>query len=404
MSNLREELEASYDRHPAFGIGVRPSSLDGAHLREFSAAYESLAAYAARMSSACHADAVQRCGDLFETLWTRLVEQGADGHEKRFFLELGAEVRRLLGEELAFYRMGPKAYDIGFRAKGALEDALSLHRERHYFGRLSTPAVEKILALSAQKLDRFRAVAAAGKFRRDELTLGQGNEIRGIMAVLNAEFARSGVLDALAAYSGQRVWVNGLALELSVPQSKWWESSMPELSRPPHTVYAHLDEAIANPKAIVYLTDVTHGHGPTSCYPHAFDDLALNPLQALVGRVVANVGSRADSPLCAYYEKRYHQSMSSERFRHHFLRLPRELRFNSHFGWDVMPDSDAEKDLLARERHMIGGAGTYIVFDGARLLHRGGMPQKGERVALQVVFGKSSILRRVARNVRGAMR
>jgi hypothetical protein len=403
MSNLREELEESYNRHPAFGIGVRPLCMSAADLQEFSAAYESLAEYAARMSPTCFAATQARCEELFVTLWRSFEGQCSEQHERWFFAELGAEVRRLLAEELAFHRVGRRANGISFGAKDSLGGALSLHRERHFFGCLSVPAVKRILALGAPHLDRFRTVAAAGKFRRDDLTLNQGDEIRAIMAILNAEFARNGVLDALAAYSGQRVWVNGLALELSVPQSRWWESAMPDLPRPPHTVYAHLDEAIANPKAIVYLTDVTHGHGPTSCYPHAFDDLALNPLQALVGRVVGNVGNRAESPLREYYEKRYHQSMSSERFRRHFLRLPSELRFNSHFGWDVLPDSDVEKNLAARERHMIGGPGTYIVFDGARLLHRGGMPQVGERIALQVVFEKTSFLRRFVRNVRSAI-
>jgi hypothetical protein len=404
MSQLRQQLDESYDRHPSFQLGVAPASIDEARIREFTATYESLAEYASRMSSTRYANASAHCMTLLGDIWRGLREQGADEYEQRFFDELGAEVRRLLGEELALHHLGPSAQDIRFSAEGSLAGALSLHRERHYFERLSTPSVEKILSLGAPHLARFRAAAAAGKFKRDDLTLSQGNDIRGIVSVLNGDFARSGVLDALAAYSGQRVWVVGVALELSVPHSKWWESSLPDLPRPPHTVYAHLDEAIANPKAIVYLTDVTRGHGPTSCYPHAYEDLALNPLQALVGRVLGGVGNRADSPLRAYYEKSYHQSMTSERFRRHFLRLPRELRFNSHFGWDVMPDSDAERNLAARERWMIGGPGTGIVFDGARLLHRGGMPQEGERIALQVVFGKSSLLRRVVRNVRGALR
>jgi hypothetical protein len=403
MNNLRTELEESYDLHPAFGLG-RPVELNHGDLENFTEAYGYLADFGARMSSQCYAESARLCANQLEVAWKPLIEQAADENERLFFTELIAEVRRLLAEEISCFRVRLTAKGIGFAAEGAKGDALRLHRERHFFGSLPPAAVAEILSLGSAHLDRFRAAAAAGRFKRDDLTLSQGNEIRGIMAILNAQFARSGVLDALAAYSGQRVWVNGLAMELSVPHSRWWDSALPNLPRAPQTVYAHLDEAIANPKAIVYLSDVTNGHGPTSCYPGAFDDLALNPLQALVGRVVGNVGNRVDSPLSSYYQKSYHQSMTSERFRQHFLRLPRALRFNSHFGWDVLPGSRAESSLAARERFMIGRAGTYLVFDGARLLHRGGMPHVGERIALQVLFASTGVLRRVARNIRSILK
>jgi hypothetical protein len=403
ISKLREELEESYDLHPAFGPG-RPVVLNDQDLSRFSEAYGHVADFGARMSAACFSESAGLCMDLHDVLWKPLVAQCADDHERLFFNELIVHVRRLLAEEISCFRGSLTAKNIEFSAEGAKADALRLFRERYFFGSLPPAAVAEILSLGSAHLARFRAAAAAGRHKRDDLTLSQGNEIRGIMAILNAEFARSGVLDALAAYSGQRVWVNGLAMELSVPHSRWWESALPSLPRAPQTVYAHLDEAIANPKAIVYLSDVTSGHGPTSCYPGAFDDLALNPLQALVGRVVGNVGNGVDSPLLSYYQKSYHQSMTSMRFRQHFLRLPRVLRFNSHFGWDVLPGSRAESSLAARERFMIGRAGTYLVFDGARLLHRGGMPQEGERIALQVLFAKTGFLRRFARNVRSALK
>jgi hypothetical protein len=35
---------------------------------------------------------------------------------------------------------------------------------------------------------------------------------------------------------------------------------------------------------------------------------------------------------------------------------------------------------------MTGPPGKFIVFDGSQLLHRGGLIEAGERIALQVVF------------------
>jgi hypothetical protein len=68
------------------------------------------------------------------------------------------------------------------------------------------------------------------------------------------------------------------------------------------------------------------------------------------------------------------------------MSLPRELRFNSHFGWDVMPGGELESRMKAEEIVMTGPAGKFIVFDGSQLLHRGGLIEAGERVVLQVVF------------------
>jgi len=51
---------------------------------------------------------------------------------------------------------------------------------------------------------------------------------------------------------------------------------------------------------------------------------------------------------------------------------------------------------------MTGPAGTFIVFDGARLLHRGGLIELGERIALQVVFFPDVPF--VKRAVRGVVR
>lgn len=145
---------------------------------------------------------------------------------------------------------------------------------------------------------------------------------------------------------------------------------------------------------------MTEQNGPTGCYPHAYEAMNLNPLQELIGRIVGNVGSNPVSPLKAYYAKQYHQSVGSENFRRHFMRLPESLRFNSHLGWDVMPGCELEQKLADGERKMTGPAGMFIVFDGARLLHRGGLMQEGERVALQVIFSDVTFVERAMAKVK----
>jgi hypothetical protein len=150
----------------------------------------------------------------------------------------------------------------------------------------------------------------------------------------------------------------------------------------------------------VYLSDVLGVNGATSCYPRTYEALGLNSLQDLVGRVIGIVGSNDQSPLYYFYDKQYHQSMSSEAFRRHYMRLPPEMRFNSHFGWDVFPSSAIESSMVQAERVMTGAAGKFMVFDGAQLVHRGGLIQAGERIALQVIFSAGGLRRRVIKKIR----
>lgn len=82
------------------------------------------------------------------------------------------------------------------------------------------------------------------------------------------------------------------------------------------------------------------------------------------------------------------------------MRLPECLRFNSHMGWDVAPGSELESSLASNERKMTGPAGTFIAFDGARLLHRGGLMQEGERLALQVIFSDLTFTERAVGKVK----
>jgi hypothetical protein len=89
--------------------------------------------------------------------------------------------------------------------------------------------------------------------------------------------------------------------------------------------------------------------------------------------------------------------MGSSNFRKHFMLLPESLRFNSHFGWDILSGSKLENVIADREELMLGAPGKFVVFDGSRLLHRGGLIEEGERLVLQVVFWpKVPALKRVA--------
>ena len=89
-----------------------------------------------------------------------------------------------------------------------------------------------------------------------------------------------------------------------------------------------------------------------------------------------------------YYNFDSFQLLENSKFKEHFNKLPYNLRFNSHFGWDIVSGSQKEKEALWVEQKIIGAAGTFVIFDGSRLVHSGGLVEKDYRIALQIIFGK----------------
>ena len=124
--------------------------------------------------------------------------------------------------------------------------------------------------------------------------------------------------------------------------------------------YAHIDESITKPKAIIYLNDVDNNNGPTSCYPGLLEKLKISPIQEVIGRVIGHIGSSPNSVLRNYYNRESSFISSSKEFRRHFMRLPSQIRFNSHIGWDILPESNLESAFISSEKRITGKAGTFI--------------------------------------------
>jgi len=400
MLDLKTTAAHSYGEHPAFRFDTTSWKLSVDHLAAFNDTYDVAREMGSVLSRTSYAAIRRDCLHALDVVFTSLREQGADEFEGFFLRELRSGCIRLLNEELAWYARQPQSRFIDLKNQKSRQDAVQLQTARYYFGRLPQSAVDELRGLASVELIHFKANVSAGKLRREDLSINSGPTVRALRNVLDREFKLLGALDAASALTGRKTRVIGLALELSVPQATWWSNAIEGLARPPRTLYAHLDETISCPKSIVYLTDVTEKNGPTGCYPGAYEAMNLNPLQEIIGRVVGSVGSSPGSPLRDYYAKQYHQSMNSEKFRRHFMRLPQALRFNSHIGWDVAPGSELESSLADNELKMTGPAGTFIVFDGARLLHRGGLMQQGERLALQVIFSDMTFAQRVLGKVK----
>lgn len=387
--SLKSELPVNYLVHPAFLGQQAWAEPDESLFNKFSMLYQQLSKSGARLSSREFAKIVGQALTCIEQVFQTLKLQTEDPYEGLFLTELEGSVKGLFQSEAAYF--------VGANSDAQISLANSVSPSGHFelgllsrygFGKLHRSVIEEILSVGSKHLKQFRDNAAQGLTTREHLSVNTGLEVEAIKGILDREFTRNGVLQAVSEYAGRKMRVYGVAFELSVPVSTWWRHLFAEPIEAPKTLYAHLDESIEHPKAIVYLTDVAEVNGPTSCYPGIYEQLGLNPLQELIGRIINTVGNAEISPLSDYYKKAYHQSMSSENFRKHFMRLPESLRFNSHLGWDILAGSPMETSFKRVEQCLLGDAGTFIAFDGAKLFHRGGLISEGERVALQVVFSE----------------
>lgn len=385
MKNL---LSRNYRKHPAFIFDENPWRIDTNDLNMFSALYNLMNQKGGAYNRTDLKSIKQESFFMLKKIFSTMKSQANYRHEKYFLDELENKCIRLLDQESSWYGRTCSRNTIKLKTTFQKKNLSKLINDYFFIGHLSEKVISEILSLSEDQISIFKNNQELGKLKRTDLSVNRGELVRKIIKILNNEFSRLGVLKVISAYTGIRMHVSGCALELSVPDATWWKNSIPLVGKGPKTMYAHLDEGIGFPKAIAYLTDVNLDSGPTSCYPGIYKSLQLNPLQELIGRIIGEVGTSNDSNLFKYYRKSYHQSMNSENFRRHFMKLPSDLRFNSHLGWDILPNSNLEKQMTSSEIVLNDRAGTFIAFDGARLLHRGGLVKKKNRLALQIIFSE----------------
>jgi len=221
---------------------------------------------------------------------------------------------------------------------------------------------------------------AEGALRREDLSCNEvGPEFHRLFAEI---LRRSGMVRAASNALCQNLDYWGFTMELSVPQSCWWKGRYGDLRcESNRTAYYHGDEGSDLIKVIVYLSDVSSQNGPFSFLPGSWR-VAPPHLQFAVSRMI----DALYMPM-AYSDIGSHpHTLASKEGRRHFAALPPELRHVSHWGNDVIAGSELERAVVEDEQTMVGSAGSFILFDGARLFHRGGLVESGERWACQVIL------------------
>lgn len=340
----------------------------------------------------------ENCSDLLRAIFISLKYQVKEDFEIVFLNELELAATTVLKKELLFYADTEK---LNYTDGKFIDYNNELNNNGFFIDSLSEVTLNKILELLEPVIAKLRINAKEGKNRREELSSIE-KPIPEVARILNQEFDSFGINQSVSFLCKHKMHVTGLCIELSTPNSSWWKYSYESYSESPETEYFHFDESIDHPKAIIYLTKVGVENGPTSLVPNLLESMELSPLQILIGRVINYPGFSQDILLKERYHPKYHQPFSCINYRQDFVKLPVAMRFNSHFGWDVIPCSSLEGYMVENEVKMLGEAGRFVVFDGGNVVHRGGLIKSGERVVLQVIFGKQldqRIMSRVKRKV-----
>ena len=376
---MKQLLIDNYKLNPNFDFGIESWSLDRQALESFSILYGNSREKTTKKQE-------RTILNLLQNIFFALENQASDRFEIAFLKELHHELKMFFDAEFKYRR---KLQSFSNDSSDARSNEIV--KSKRFYGCLSEKVLDEVQTLMETEIDKFRTNAKENKLKRSDLSVNRGETIDQINKMIGKEFREQGIFEIVSNYVGIKYETVGVSLELSVEGSSWWKNNHTS-SLTPKTMYAHLDESIYAPKSIIYLSDVSAQNGPTSSFTGIYEKFANNPLQDALGRVIGNVGNRDNSELKSFYDKPYHQSFASEKFRRHFMRLPSELRFNSHLGWDILPGTSLENLMVTSEEVLTGCAGTFVVFDGSMLLHRGGLIEKGERIVLQVVFSQKAKL------------
>lgn len=198
-----------------------------------------------------------------------------------------------------------------------------------------------------------------------------------------------GILSAVSHYMGcEMEWLYA-ALDFSHHRQNWYKDCYADSDLPTaKTVYMHFDADPDIVKAMLYLSDVDEASGPFR-YVRGSHRWQRSPFLFALHKGF-DVEQTKSFPMEAdgldyklgYYRPRFFL----RDHRRDLLTLPSAFRGTTHFGDDIVDESDLSRHLLACEETFLGPPGTLIVFNGSAGIHRGSQVERGERWAVQIAM------------------
>ena len=190
-----------------------------------------------------------------------------------------------------------------------------------------------------------------------------------------------GVVGGISLHERRQVKPMGWSLTLNTPSERWYKDCYADVGLETSPLaYMHYDHDFNYAKIQLYLSDVDLDSAPFSYIPgsHRWGG---SPTQQMIFKTLDMAFASIPKPSGDVY---YRTRFKYPDHRRQFMLLPTPLQGTSHFGDDVLADSDLARDLMARERFVTSDVGNCMVFTGGKALHRGGMAKSKERLVLQV--------------------
>jgi hypothetical protein len=205
--------------------------------------------------------------------------------------------------------------------------------------------------------------------------------------LIRKKLASSGALNVASNYLGCELEWMYCSLELSKCTQNWYRECYIDVGvKTVRTAYMHLDADTEMIKGMLYLNDVDQKNGAfrfvkgSHTWPRSSFLMVLYKSYDMEEANFFEMESdRLDYKL-GYYRPRF----KLPEWRNAFLALPPILRGTTHFGDDLIDNSNSSNELLAQETVFAGPSGTFLLFDGAKGIHRGGLVEEGERWVVQI--------------------
>lgn len=177
------------------------------------------------------------------------------------------------------------------------------------------------------------------------------------------------------------------AAHMCHPEERWYKDCYSDVGvSTTRMAYAHYDSGFEVCKAIIYLSEVGPDQGPFSYVPKS---RTPHPSPFLLGfsKCLDKAFKKAVSPQVWKQSGRYYRPVFKvPELRREFAHFPAPVRVTSHFGDDVEDYGLLSEQLGAAEQTVTNEQGNCMIFDGDKVIHRGGWVRSGDRWVLNVGF------------------
>ena len=250
-----------------------------------------------------------------------------------------------------------------------------------YVADLSPKTFSSIRELAFNYRDELRQRALMDPLNRSVINVPFNSSLWNLIKLASKE---AGIFDVLSDYKKNQMTLLGAGLEYSCAEQNWHQGLYSDVGLTDSPLrYMHVDEGDCLPKSMIYITPVNEENGATRAIPKT----NLWERSDFVFRMHKALDSVVGARYANYVRKSHYRPIARHaELRRIFMGLPKPFQGTSHFGDDLLGDSELACTLEKLEIPYCSQGSDALVFDGPHLFHRGSLVKSGERMAIQVVY------------------